>query len=238
MTRTAPFVPGTPWELFRFEALEAGGPPAVAEGVPAEGGGEPVEGGGEAAWGGPSQEEWEHLTRTNQALSQWALQQAQQAASAGEPVRFDPFSEDADTTLRQIIQEAIAPLVQQSEAMGLQAGQDLAYDVIDDYVAREGEFLHEGSKERAFQLARYFMPEAQQRYGNNDRAGEAALEAACKAIREWENQVGEAFHTRKMNELGTLAGARREPGGNTGAGQITAGPYERGQRVTDRFFGR
>ncbi len=238
MTRTTgpvPFHPGTPWEMFRFELPEMGAPAVAELSEPAE----PLEAAPEPpSWAGPSREEWEGLQQQNAALLSWAQQRAEaEAAQAQERATFDPFNEDPDTLLRQIIREEIAPIAQAHEEMDLAAGQELAYDVIADNVAREGDFLHEGSQERAFQLARAYLPNAIQRFGYTDKAGEQALEMACKAVREWESQVGKAYHERQMNQLASLSGAPREPGVGGAATQIQAGPYSQGQRVTDRFFG-
>ena len=242
-TGSAPFHPGTPWDLFRFEAPGAGAP-AIAEPAAAPAAGDPgvdpgMGGGDPSPWSGVTQDQWEEQQHRLHALTSWAQQvaAAQAQGGQGEPVRFDPFSDDADQQIRQIIEEAIGPLQQSHEEMSLAAAQELAFDVIDDYVAREGEFLHEGSRELAFRLAKGFLPQAMQRYGHSDRAGEVALEQACKHVRELEESIGKSYHERQTNQLATLAGARTEPGAPGQAAQIVAGPYGRGQRVTDRFFG-
>lgn len=232
-----PFHPGTPWHLFRFEAPEAGAPAAVAEpAAPAgEAGGEPT------TWVGPSQEQWEQQQQQLAALSHWAQQRAAleaQQARGQEIPRPDPFSDTFQEDLDRYLESRMAPLLSTHEQMELAAGEELAHDIIADNIAREGEFLHEGSKQLAFQLSRSFLPQAIQRYGYTDRAGEAALEMACKHVRDLESQIGTAYHERQINQLHTLTGARGEPAGSTPAAQITGGPYAHGQRVTDRFFGR
>lgn len=233
-----PFHPGTPWHLFRFEAPEAGGPAAVAE--PAApviegGGGEP------AGWVGPSQEQWETQQQQLAALSHWAQQRAAleaQQARGQEIPRPDPFSDTFQEDLDRYIEAKTAPFQQTYEQMELAAGEELAHDIIADNIAREGDFIHEGSKQLAFQLSRSFLPQAIQRYGYTDKAGEAALEMACKHVRSLESQIGTAYHERQINQLHTLSGARGEPTGSTPAAQIAGGPYVRGQSVTAKFFGR
>lgn len=233
-----PFHPGTPWHLFRFEAPEASAPAAVAE--PSAAPEAPAEVPAAQEWGGVSRDEWEGLQQQHAALLNWAQQQAaqaQQQQGRSEVPRPDPFADDFQEQLDRYIEAKTAPFQRTHEEMELAAGEELAHDIIADNIAREGDFLHEGSKERAFQLARSFMPQAVQRYGYTDRAGEAALELACKAVREWEDAVGKAYHERQTNQLATLAGARPEPGQAAPATQVQAGPYGRGQTVTERFFG-
>lgn len=220
-----------------IEPSETGGAPAVLDQAappePAEPADEPQ------GWVGPSREEWTGLQQQHQALLNWAQQRVALEAQASGPQvpRPDPFADDFHEQLDRYIDAKTAPFAQTYDQMELAAGEELAHDIIADNIAREGEFLTEGSKERAFQLARTFMPQAVHRFGYNDRAGEFALEQACKAVREWEQATGRAYHERQINQLGTLSGARGEPGAAGAATQIQAGPYAKGQRVTDKFFG-
>lgn len=203
---------------------------------------EPAAGAAEpASWGGPSQDQWEQQQQQLAALSHWAQQRAAleaQQHGQQEIPRPDPFSETFQEDLDRYIEGRMAPLLSTHEQMELAAGEELAHDIIADNIAREGDFLDESSKQWAFQLSRAFLPQAIQRFGYTDRAGEAALEMACKSIREWEGKVGASYHERQVNQVRTLTGARGEPAGSTPAAQIVGGPFRQGGRVADRFFGR
>lgn len=220
-----------------MEAPEATAPVAEPSVAP----GEPAAAPEAQSWVGPSQEEWAGLQQQHAALLNWARQQAAAAQQEGQPEvpRPDPFADDFQEQLDRYVDYKTSAFRQTYEQMELAAGQELAYDVISDYQAREGEFLvPEKSTELAFKLAKGFLPQAMQRYGHSDRAGEAALEMSCKFVRELEQEIGKQYHDRQTNQLATLAGARSEPGAPGQATQIVTGPYQRGERVADRFFGR
>jgi hypothetical protein len=91
-------------------------------------------------------------------------------------------------------------------------GTEKARDILHDNLSREGEFILEGSNDKALRLAEAYLPEMQQRYGASAEAAEQAINAAANEIREYERAVGEAFHARQMNQLKTLNDAPREPG--------------------------
>ena len=207
--------------------------------------GDAVEAAAEPAWSGPSQEEWEAQQQALGSMSAWVQQRMhaeQQSAQQGQqPLQFDPWSDDPTEQLNALIEARVnarlAPLEQTYQRISEAEGQELAYDVIADNVSREGDFLHEGSKDLAFQLARGFLNAAVQRYGYGDRAAEAAIEQACQHVRQLEQTIGESYYNRQTNQLATLAGARREPGSSGPAAQVPSGTFKRGESIADRYFG-
>lgn len=230
-----PFHPGTPWELFRFESPEVGTPAAVAEpAAPEEPAGEPAA----PEWAGPSREDWEASQQSQRELLAWAAEQAQRAGRP-EPLTVSPFDDDFMSQLDRYLDQRLAPISQFQQGMEQQQGEDYALDVIADNAAQHGEFYGgDQSNRNVLAQARELLPDAIRRFGDTPKAGEFAIEQACKSVREYEEAIGKSYHERQVNQLTGLAGAPREPGGAAGAAQITAGPYSQGQRVTDRFFGR
>lgn len=194
----------------------------------------------ETAWSGVSQEEWEQTQQALGSMTQYVqhrMQLEQQAQQQGQPLQFDPWSDDPTQQILQLIESRVAPLEQTYRRIEDAEGQELAYDVIADNVSREGDFLHEGSKDLAFQLARGFLPQTVQKYGYGDRAAEAAIEQACKHVRSLEQSIGQSYYDRQTNQLATLAGARREPGSSGPATQVPSGVFKRGESIADRYFG-
>lgn len=179
----------------------------------------PVEGESteEQGWAGPSQEEWE---QTQQALSYFAqLEQQRQAEQNGERQPLDPLADDFETRLGAVLDERLAPIQQFTEQTRMGQAEDLALDILADQEAREGEFLlRETSEETPFSstqfarsIAEEIYPQMAQRFGDGDKAAEAALGQAYKAVRSWEEAVVKAGIERRDNQLSTLTGARREP---------------------------
>lgn len=192
-------------------AMQAGQAAAPAE--PAE----PAE----PAWTGPSQDEWgsvmEYISAQQQAQQEWEQQQyaAQQQYAPQQPA-IDPFAEDFGSQLggfiQNQVQQAISPLMEFQYGQQLSEAEDRALDILDDDVARNGDFIH---KEQAFEAARalagvYFSEEAQ-RYGYGPEAAEAALQRAAAEVRAYEKAVSEAAISRHLNHLTDLSGATREP---------------------------
>lgn len=175
-------------------------------------------------WTGPTQEQWEQtqamLAQTAESYEtmQWLAQQAQQLQQQqmGQqgPV-FDPFSEDANTQLRQIIREELAPYEQLRQDVILGEAEERASDILADLQARNGEFTQSQSADLARALANQFLAEEQTKHGFGPKAAEAALERGYNTVREYENTLAQTAIERHNNQLKTLNDAPREPG--TGA---------------------
>jgi hypothetical protein len=160
-------------------------------------------------WAGPTQEEWE---ATQERLAQYEAQQ-QPEEGEPEPFQLDPYADDFQDQLDRYLDSRLAPVSQYTESAMQAEAEERAMDIIQDIASREGEFLFpEQSPKIARSLANEFIGEEQQRYGFGPKAAEAALERAVKAVREYEQTIGKAYHERQMNQLGTLAGAPRQPG--------------------------
>lgn len=206
------------------------------------------------SWQGPSQDEWndylQFRDQVNQAQAEYEQQLAQQQEQGAQQPAIEWLDEDSqaqlDRYLEQRLEQRLGPIQQVIDQQALQEGDQRAQDILNDLVARDGDFLLEGSREKARALANTYFPEMAQRHGygtsmwNPQRAGEAALEQAAKDVREWEQAVGRAYYEREVNQLRGLAGAPREPGaGSPAAGQshMVGGLGNRPNAVTSKFFG-
>lgn len=183
--------------------------PEIAE--PAE-----AEAPAEESWGGITQEDWE---TTQQALAYIAntltpQQQPQQQPGyqPPEPVQLDPLDENFQAQLDQYMDQKLAPYADYTQQAILGEAEQRAADILTDITARDGEFLFEGSVDKARALANSYVGQMAQQYGFGPQAAEQALEQAAKDVRAWEQAVGQAYHDRQINQLSTLGGARKEPG--------------------------
>lgn len=173
----------------------------------------------EESWQGPSQEDWES---TQQALNYLANavappQQQQQGYEPPAPVQLDPLDENFQQALDQYLDQKLAPYADYTQQAILGEAEQRASDILSDITSRDGEFLFEGSVEKARALANSYVGQMSQQYGFGPQAAEQAIEQAAKDVRAWEQSVGQAYHERQMNQLSTLGGARQEPGA-AGAG--------------------
>lgn len=195
-------------------------PEAIAPEAPA--GVEAPEAPAEEAWSGVSADEWqqtqETLQQQQQAIEYFAqLAQPQtpfqqQPPAAPEPVQIDPLDDNFQSQLDQYLEQKLAPYADYTQQAILQEAESRAADILTDIVARDGEFLIDGSTEKARALANTYVPQMAQQYGYGPAAAEHALEQAAKDVRAWEQAVGEAYHQRQINQLGTLGGAPQQPG--------------------------
>lgn len=192
----------------------------AASGEPVEAAETPAE---EAPWS-LGQEEYEQLGQAVSYLIQ--REQAREAEQNGERQPLDPYADDFEDRLGQMLDERMRPF--QEQAQRFQSQEDIArqFDVLADNEAREGEFLIResseecpvSSNEAAIALHYAFLDEAIQRYGNTPRAQEAALTQAYKVTRQWEEAVAKAALSRRDNQLQTLTGAPREPAAGAAEG--------------------
>jgi hypothetical protein len=211
--------------MFEFETpVEPVGEPA-AEPV------EPVE----PAWSGPSQDEWQQTQNLIAYVAQ-ALQPQE------EPQQVDPFAEDFQQRLDQYLEQRLAPIQQVQQQAQYAQAEEQAMEILSGY-AKDDPYLLPDSQEKARALANQYLPQTQQRYGYGPQAAEAALQMAHTAVRQWENQVGEAYHQRQLEQLGQLGQVRREPaaaGMNGQSSQMIAasGPGDERSVLNKYFNGR
>jgi len=167
----------------------------------------------EPVWSGPSQEEWQE---TREALQYLASQQQaapqQQPQQEQGPPEIDFFADDAQAQMDAYIEAKLAPYADYTQQAILSEAEARAQDILKDVTSREGDFLFEGSFEKARALANTYVPQMAQKHGYGPAAAEHAIEQAYKDTREWEDAVGKAYHERQLNQLGNLGGARQEPG--------------------------
>jgi hypothetical protein len=193
---------------------------------------EPAGDGGESAWAGVSQEEWQSATETLQQQQEMleyfaGLMQPQIPQPQGpEPVPLDPLDENFEERLNQWAEQKFAPYQQYVEAQQIREGNARAKDIIADEVAKNGEFIYEGTHDRIQALAQAYSYQTNQQFpGDPRQAAEVAYDLAIKDVREWESAVGKAYHERQLNELATLSGARQDLGvGTNGTPQFTIPP--------------
>src|SRR5207244_12201645 len=111
--------------------------------------------------------------------------------------------------IAQLVQQQLGPVNETRETWMQTQGNEMALDIIADDAAANGDFLLEGSKEKARDLSENYYPQFAQHYGPGAQAAEAALRQACADVRDWEAEVGKAYMEREQNQLATLAGAPR-----------------------------
>jgi hypothetical protein len=193
------------------EATPEPGPLSPDYTAPAEPAAEPE---GPPEWFAPYQETLQQTT----AFQEQIAQQLNEIASLANPQTqyqqpsLDPFADDFQTQLDQYLSQREQRFSHAIESWEQSEGTERARDILSDNISREGEFILEGSTDKALRLAEAYLPEMQQKYGANAQAAEQAINAAANEIRDYERQVGEAFHSRQMNQLKTLNDAPREPG--------------------------
>jgi hypothetical protein len=190
-----------------------------------------------------SQEDWEQQRQE----SQFIMSQLQQLAQMAQPNDPNAIQLPEDSLLTEqdlmvvgeMIRQATAPFAETRDQWNQSEGEQRASDVIADDVARNGEFLLEGSLQKARDLSENYYAEAAQRYGPGPQAAEAAIQQACADVREWESQVGEAYYERKMNEFRTLGGAPVFPpaASTSPVQQHTSGGLGGERGVVKKYFG-
>ena len=218
-----------------FEATPEPGPLSPDYTPPAEPAA-PAEPEGPPEWFSPYAERFDQFTQSAEQLA-WIAQQMEQQQQPQGQVQLDPFAEDFQTQLDGYIDQRMAPFRRAQETWEQSEGNERARDILSDNVAREGEFILEGSNAKALRLAEAYLPEMQSRYGATAQAAEEAITAAAREIREYEREVGEAFHSRQMNQLKTLNDAPREPGVAAPAVQTTGPPPGDEMAVVAKYGG-
>jgi hypothetical protein len=194
---------------------------------------EPIAEPAEPEWQGPSQQDWEQLSETNQYLLDQLGQLAQAVGPGQDPnaIQLPPDSllapEDLEV-ISQLIAQQTAPFQQARDTWIQSEGSERARDVLADDVSKNGDFLFEGSKSETLTLAEAILPEAQARYGYGPQAAEAAIAQAAARVRQWEQSVGKAYYERQINQLRGLSGAPQEPGASTTASPQRHEPVEAG----------
>jgi hypothetical protein len=193
----------------------------------------------EPAWSGPSQDEWgavlgyinQQAERDQRMAQVYTGQPQPEGPQRPDPWnRPDTFQDDLD----QYINARMAPVSQFTQEAALAEAEERAQDILTDLATRDGEF----DKESAYARANVILPQMVQRYGPGPKAAEAALEAASKAQREYEQKVREQAIAQYTNQIKTLAGAPGEPGSTyqVGVQSRTIPNYREGGSVTDRIF--
>jgi hypothetical protein len=170
----------------------------------------------EESWGGVTQEDWETTQQALAYIANAITPQQPQPQQPGyqppEPVQLDPLDENFQTQLDQYLEQKLAPYADYTQQAILGEAEQRAADILTDITARDGDFLFDGSVEKARALANSYVGQMAQQYGFGPQAAEQALEQAAKDVRAWEQAVGQAYHDRQINQLSTLGGAPREPG--------------------------
>lgn len=159
-----------------------------------------------------SQEEWEQTQQAIQYMASLVAPPQPEYQQQPEPAQLDFLAPDEQEQLDRFIESKLAPYADYTQQAILGEAEAKAMDILTDIVARDGEFLIPGSTEKARALANTYVPQMAAQYGYGPAAAEHALEQAVKDVRDWETAVGQAYHERQINQLGTLSGARHEPG--------------------------
>lgn len=229
--------------LFHLEAPEdgGGGEAAVADAPVVESA--PAESAAAESFA-ISPEEWEAMQtgwqQTQAGMSQLAayLQSQGQQQPYEEPAQefsLDPlddnygeqlasFLQARDEALMGQFQQMLQPLVQANQQARIHDGMEQLRDIFYDDAQQHGEFAEgETAFEMALALGRTLYGEAAQRFGDGDRAAEAAFGQAIQTLRERDKAIGEAAVERYKNEIATLAGAPREPGASGVGTQVIGG---------------
>jgi len=203
----------------------------------------------EPAYQGPSPEEWEQSQAELAQLREFAQRQREVFAPQQQQTQqlpdIDLFAdnptEQIANLLGHMLDQRLAPFQEWQQQQQLGEAEEVALDILEDDVARNGDFR---DKERAIAAARalanLYMPEEAQRHGYGPQAAEAALFRAAADIREYEKAVAEAALNEHTNQMRTLSGAPGEPGSAYTQGtqtRTTPNYRESGMSVTDRMFG-
>lgn len=180
---------------------------------------------------------------------------AQPGASGMPQVQLDPFDESFGGNLAQLLQaqnqqmlaqvqqligQVAQPLQAQMEQQTTAEGNQRLQDMIADDVARNGDFPRApGETESKAQslvqpLAEALFPAIAARYGSGHRAAEVAIQQASSTLRAIVAEAGAAAVAAHQNQLGTLAGARTEPGGGAGGAQGVADTQDP-REITQRY---
>lgn len=193
-----------------------------------------------------SPEQWAESQANQQAVLDWiaSQQQPQQPYEQG-PQRpgIDLFADDAEDQIfglvQNAVQQAMSPYAEWQQSQQMTEAEDRAYDIIDDIVAREGEFAS-GELAHPMILARAesFYQEEAQRLGYGPQAAESAINRAAAEVRAYEKAVREAGIAQHTNQLATLSGQPGEPGSQYAVGTQTrvTPDYRAGGSVADHFF--
>lgn len=224
-----------PFRTIHYEASEDAASPEGA----AVDAGEGVEPAAEAeAWTPPSKEEVELMQDRLEWLEAHGAQQPQAQDYTEEDEEGEELSIfDLDVNqLRGMMRDVAMEVRMQEQAMA--EGEAQMKDVLHDIQLRDGEFLNPASAEqRAIAVARDIYPQFAQRYGETDKAAEAALAKAASIVREEELTIGKAYHERQVNQVQTLASARREPGANGQGAEGAAAVQGGAGRTMQKYFG-
>ena len=231
-TTSAPFHPGTPWELFRFETPElgAGGDPgAGVVDPPADPGlSDPLAGAADpdpsAAAPGPAAPTWgpdspEFLAAVDDALGLrlGALQQQEPpyAGHADPGFEIDPFSDDFGPTLigafgqmlEQALEQRLGPIERDHTERLVDQGRAESMQTFASFQDL-GEFDHD----QAFTRAQDIYTGLAQQFGvaGAERFTGHALRQAAEQQRQFEQRIEERAIARYRGELEAAAG---RPGG-------------------------
>jgi hypothetical protein len=165
-------------------------------------------------------DQWEQTQQTLAFLAQQEQQRLAQQQGAPEiPDQYEDPQGYAEW-LGRFIDERNAPIRQQYDTLAQQEDEARLMDIVADEQAQNGEFLLQGgegpdappisSPELARVWASRYVPEATQRFGNNDvKVAEYAIQKAAADVRAFEAALGRAWMEREQNHLRGLAGAPR-----------------------------
>lgn len=160
---------------------------------------------------------------TQAQLDQWqqSQPQAQQAGQEFDPLNFDwtdpeavfGLQEQRDRYMLEQMQQMVAPLQQQAQAVEQQRQQELIADVLTDVQARTGYELPADMQQLATRMASEDFAAQVARnpaLGGNGRIAEATVERHVRQIGQALNEYAEAHHQKKLNELQAATTARRD----------------------------
>lgn len=193
----------------------------------------------QAAWVAEQRELYE------QQQADWDQQQRDEQFAQ----QYDPYDpEQLRQLIREETQQALGPVQGFQEQLMRGEAEERASDIIHNYELEQGEFLFPdddpdsgavGSRTLCRELAEAFLPEAQQQYGGGPRAAEAALGEAYKAVRAYEDAIGQRYFERRQNELRglTRAPAPPQPVNGAQAPQVLTTHDARDERdLVSQFF--
>src|SRR5262245_18011167 len=183
----------------------------------------------EPAWSGPSQAEWEQTQAQLQQYEQLLQQQPPQYQQSQQQVQLDPFSETFQSDLDAYLDQRMAGSQQFEQEIRLAQAEEFAMERLEQLAQAGGDFDRDAAYARANMIL-------MQQGGDPLRA----LDQAAKAVREYEQRLGQAFYDRQIEQLQTNAGAPRGlPAGSLRAAQTvpTGGLGNVPNAVTRKFFG-
>lgn len=137
------------------------------------------------------------------------------------------YAEGLFGRIGELIDQRLGPIVESHEAQENERALETLGQFMESLPeVKEAVELFEGEENPpnvallAQTIGEAFWPAAAERFGETPRASQAAARRGAEVIRDTLKAAHKAGYEARDKELGTIAGAREEPGGGTGAAEL------------------